>query len=141
MNSLKKKVMKRLSLLIFLICFMLGTVCFVTGVFAIRETYGRDIEFIAQQSADNVSKSLERKISTLKAVARRNEIRNPNYDLAEKAKIMEDELTDVDCLEMNYIDVNGNVYSNKKHTYNVKDQDYFNQLMNAENSVILVWDL
>ncbi len=135
MNSLKKKVMKRLSLLIFRICFMLGTVCFVTGVFAIRETYGRDIEFIAQQSADNVSKSLERKISTLKAVARRNEIRNPNYDLAEKAKIMEDELTDVDCLEMNYIDVNGNVYSNKKHTYNVKDQDYFNQLMNGDTCI------
>ena len=132
MKSLKKQICVILCTLAVIMTILLTSVAFYLGWSAQKKMSNRDIEHISIQMANTVKKTLEVKLNALRVAANREELKSSDVEVAKKIEAIQNEVSNIGCTRISYIDSKGNRYSHKEQVYSVAEEEYFIEAIKGE---------
>ncbi|WP_143317707.1 methyl-accepting chemotaxis protein [Clostridium sp. HBUAS56017] len=135
MKSIKTKLILSLGVLIGIICIGLGVISFVNSSKALTLNLGKTLPNIAEQAASSIQGRIEGHLSSLEAIAARNEIKDPNNSWENKMPILLDECKRIKGIRMEIVDKNGDIKKADGTTANVKERAYFKNALSGKSSV------
>jgi len=135
-KTVKVKLVLLLGILVTLICTGLGASSYRNAKKALKKTVDQNVKIIAEQTASTIDQLVTGELNTLKAIAARDDLVNPDTSIAQKIQILEEESKRLGAKNIEIADVNGDVYdTNGTVKVNVSQRSYFQDAMKGLSAV------
>ena len=135
MKSIKTKITLLISVLLVVVCAGLGISSYIISSNTLISNVNTELSQLAKQGAYSVEKSLDEQWTSLEVLASNDKIRDPNVQMADKIKIMQEEAKRTGDINIVYADIAGNAVAPNGSIVNIKDRDYFKKALNGERAV------
>lgn len=135
MKSIRTKLMLSFGILVGVICIGILLVSYAISSDALKTNLGILLPEIARQTADGLEAKLEGEIMSLKSIANRADIQDPNISIEEKLKVLQKNGERIGAIRMGIIDLEGNLINTDGTTAQVSEREYFKKAMEGKSLV------
>ncbi|MBU3144935.1 methyl-accepting chemotaxis protein [Clostridium sp. CF012] len=135
MKSIKVKLIVFLGSLIGVMCIGLGIISFLNSSNALTSNLGKTLPKIAEQAASNIQGRIEGQLSSLEAIAARNDIKDIKNLWENKMPILLEEVKRSGHVKMGIADKNGDIKYTDGKSANIKERTYFQSALSGKNNI------
>ena len=135
MKSIKTKIVLAISIMLVVVCTGLGISSYIISSNTLISNVNTELSQLAKQGAYVVEKFLDEQWTSLEVLASNDKIRDPNVQMADKIKIMQEEAKRTGDINVAYADLDGNSISLSGAAVSIKDRDYFKKAVSGERAV------
>ncbi|MGF7058009.1 methyl-accepting chemotaxis protein [Brassicibacter mesophilus] len=135
MKSIKLKIVTYFSIIILVICSVLGYISYDKAAKVVTSTTESDLEIIANQVSKTIEARIREQLGQLEVLASTKRIGDPENTPEDKLLVLNDELKRSGHLIMDLVDLNGHAVATNGKTYELKDREYFQKALKGESSV------
>jgi len=135
MKSIKAKMMIYLGCLLLLVCTGFGIVSYITSSNALVSNVKESLPQLAHQTAKVVESRVEGQLDILEAFADEPEVKDMSLGLESKLRILKDEISKRNYLNMGIVDKNGRFVSTDGKISDLKDEDYFKKAISGQRVI------
>lgn len=128
-DSIGRRLAVYFVIILLIICSSLGYMGYYQAAEALKSTTNVQLMALAQKSADIVKATLQGQLSALEVVADRDRIIDSNISWADKLAILKSEVKRSGHIRMGIVDLNGDLTCSDGKTANIKNRQYFNDLL------------
>ncbi len=135
MKSIKIKIILAITILLLVVCVGFGISSYIISSNILISNVNTQLPQLAKQGSYAIEKSLAEQWTSLEVLASNDKIRDPNIQMNDKIKIMQEEAKRTGDINIAYADVDGNAIAPNGKSVSVKDRDYFKKAVKGERSV------
>ncbi|QZY54802.1 methyl-accepting chemotaxis protein [Crassaminicella profunda] len=135
MQSLKTKIVIYFSIILMIVCGVLGVTSFFQSSSALINSVERNLETIAKESSKVIKARCDIQLEKLKVVAARTRITNPNNPLEDKIQALKEEVERSGHLRMHLVDLNGRTIATDGKTYDLSNRGYVQKALKGETLI------
>lgn len=135
MKSIGTKLIIYITVLLLIVCTSLGILADVFASRSLTQSIEESLTQIASEAAMIVDSRIEGEFNTLKVIAANNNIKDEKITWKNKSLMLNNEVKKLGYLRMGIADENGILYSTNGKTSNIKDRDYFKEVLSGKNAV------
>ncbi|OOM16033.1 methyl-accepting chemotaxis protein [Clostridium saccharobutylicum] len=135
MRSIKAKLIVFFGVLIGGICVGLSIISYVNASNALKSNIGKNLPALAEQTASNIQGRIEGQLSSLEAVAARDDIKDPNVPIEKKISILSDEVKRNGSIKLGIVDKNGHASNTDGKSADIKERTFFQIAISGKSNV------
>lgn len=135
MKSIKTKIVLFITMLVLVVCIAFGISAYIISSNNLISNVNTQLPQLAEQGTYIVDKSLDEQWTSLEILGSNDKIRDPEVQLDEKIKIMQEEAKRTSDINIAYADIDGNTTSPDGKIVSIKDRDYFQKAAKGERAV------
>lgn len=135
MKSIGRRLAVYFVIIVLVISCSLGYIGYYQAAQALKSTTNEQLVALAQKSSDIVKATLQGQLSILEVIADREVIIDMNTAWEDKLEILEGEVKRSGHIRMGIVNLNGELICNDEKTANIKNRQYFNDLLAGNNYV------
>ncbi|QXM07187.1 methyl-accepting chemotaxis protein [Crassaminicella indica] len=132
MKSIQTKIIVFFSIVLLLVCGILGTISYVKASGTLTNSVERNLERIAKEASKVIKARVDIQLEKLEVIASKTSIANPNAPLEDKLKALREEVKRSGYLMMEIVDPSGKAVDTNGKVYDLSDQEYFKNALKGE---------
>jgi len=135
MRSIKTKLSVYFGVLIVCVCLALGAISYYTSNYALVNNAKEMLTNISSESARVIESRINGSYDILETISQRNEIREPNVSIQDKAEILKTEAKRTGFTSIGFGDLNGDAYTMALTHIVLKDRPYYQEALKGNRVV------
>lgn len=135
MRSFKTKIILFFSIILLIVCGVLGSISYIKSSESIMNNVRSNLETIAKQSSKVIQARIDVQLEKLEVVATKTRISDPNNTIEDKLNVLKGEVERSGYLRIHLVDIYGHTICTNGKNYDLHDREYFKRALNGETVI------